>query len=156
MRNNSANTINPGTASHIDDTTQSFAGRSGSELFLAHSLFVLNRWHWIVSNLSTLDDMRIVPTTRSCIVTIRDRDVKNNLLRKLNSDLRQVAAHDKSQSEKNEKILEVCNNALSIVYDQLFKEYDSYRNPVILPMVQLPTEEDSKDADSLPTPDTDS
>jgi len=153
----SPETINPGTASHIDDTAQSFAGRTGSELFLAHNLFVLNRWHWVISNLATLDDMRIVPTTRSCIITIRDQDVKNQLLKKLNSDLRQVSEQDnKTQSEKNQKILEVCNNALSIVYDQLFKEYDTNRNPVILPMVQLPTEEDSKDADSLPTPDTDS
>jgi len=154
---NNADTINPGTASHIDDTSQSFAGRTASELFLAHNLFVLNRWHWVVSNLAALDDMRVVPTTRSCIITIRDKDVKNQLLQKLNSDLRNVLAQDdKTQSEKNQKVLEVCNNALSIVYDQLFKEYDSSKNPVILPMVQLPTEEDSKDANSLPTPDTDS
>ncbi len=120
-------TISAGAAANIDDTPKVFAGRSGIDLYLAHILFSLNRWDWMISNLTNTGDIRIVPFTRTII----------------------------SKLHKDQKILEICQNAISVVYDHVIQEYVLRETTVILPMTQDPTEEDDTDADSVQTPDTD-
>ncbi len=156
MRNNNTNdTINAGTASHIDDTPKVFAGRSGTDLYLAHILFSLNRWDWMVSNLTNTGDVRIVPFARTIIVKLPDKDAKNKLLKALSADILAVKnTPDKSTIEKDQKILELCQNAISVVYDHVIKEYVLKETTVILPMTQDPSEEDPDDADSVQTPDS--
>jgi len=86
-RGNTNDTISAGAAANIDDTPKVFAGRSGIDLYLAHILFSLNRWDWMISNLTNTGDIRIVPFTRTIISKLPDKDVKVKLFKALNSDI---------------------------------------------------------------------
>ena len=149
-------TISAGAAANIDDTPKVFAGRSGIDLYLAHILFSLNRWDWMISNLTNTGDIRIVPFARTIISKLPDKDVKVQLFKALNSDILAVKnTPNRSTIDKDQKILEICQNAISVVYDPVIKEYVLRETTVILPMTQDPTEEDDTDADSVQTPDSD-
>ena len=69
-------TISAGAAANIDDTPKVFAGRSGADLYLAHVLFSLNRWDWMISKLTNTGDIRIVPFARTIISKLPDKDAK--------------------------------------------------------------------------------
>jgi hypothetical protein len=151
LRTSNRETINPGTVSHIDDTPQSFAGKGGKDLYLAHMLFSLNRWDWLISNLQDSGDLRVVPFTRALISKISDKELKIRVLKTLNDDIHTIRGNTaKNTLEKNQKILEVCQNAISVVYDHLIANHVINELQVIVPMVQDPPDGDIGDADSIP------
>jgi predicted metal-dependent TIM-barrel fold hydrolase len=110
----------------------------------------------MISNLTNTGDIRIVPFTRTIISKLPDKDAKVKLFKALNSDIMAVRnTPNRSTIDKDQKILEICQNAISVVYDHVIREYVLRETTVILPMTQDPTEEDDTDADSVQTPDTD-
>ena len=96
--------INPGASVNIDDTPSVFAGKGGKELFLAHILFTLNRWNWLISNINDSGDIRLVPYARAIISIVSNKDLKVKLLNALSDDIAKVNVDQKrTAGEKTRK-----------------------------------------------------
>jgi hypothetical protein len=152
----SPETINTGTTTLLEETPTVFAGKVGKELFLAHTLFALNRWDFTISMLQTYDDVRIIPMARGLIIKILDKETKIKLLKQFDSDIEAVRqAEERSQREKDLKVIEVCQNAISVVYEHLSETHALAKARVILPLTAdpAPDEEDTNEYSLYPSDD---
>jgi hypothetical protein len=126
-----------------DEVSLNLPKKSAHESYTFLISNTLNGYKQVIFNMTSVQDPRIVPATRQCIIQILDDDIRKKLLKALARGVDYVDSRtDLDPAQKGVLLLEICQNAVAQVYSYLDEYIGLSKVNALVSVSSIPTKEE--------------